>query len=148
MLFSAYRTDQYADPDGFLTSLGAVLEQYPNEVVIHVTDPRTGVQRGQKFPPTIAEIVEACDAKIAEINRHQRFRDWGKPDEPPALEAPRDTRLSLDELKAKYGKNWGLKSLDEKPSSSNYKAPTKEELSAHYREYGLEFYPKQRTAAE
>lgn len=132
MLFSAYRTDQYADPDGFLTSLGAVLEQYPNEVIIYVTDPRTGVQRGQKWPPTIAEIVEACDNRAAELHRYDRFRNWGKSDDPPALEAPREKRLSLDELKAKYGPNWGMTSLDEKPKGPTFKAPTLEELQHFY----------------
>jgi hypothetical protein len=47
ILFSAYRTDQYSDPDGYLTSLGMVLEQYPDEVILFITDPRTGVHRGQ-----------------------------------------------------------------------------------------------------
>lgn len=148
VLFSAYRTDQYADPDGFLTSLGAVLEQYPNEVVIYVTDPRTGVQRGSKFPPTISEIVEACDGRVADLHRQDRFRNWGKKDDLDLLEAPREARLSLEELKAKYGPNWGMTSLDKPAATSNFKAPTKEELAAHYREYGLAFVPRDRTNPE
>jgi hypothetical protein len=60
-LFTSYRLDQYADPDGFKTIMGAVLEGYPNEVVIYVCDPRTGIQRRCKWPPTVSEIVEACD---------------------------------------------------------------------------------------
>jgi hypothetical protein len=60
-VFSAYRIDQYAEPDSFKTSLGAVLEQYPDEVITYVCDPRTGIQRRNKFPPTISELVEACD---------------------------------------------------------------------------------------
>ena len=132
VLFSAYRTDQYADPDGFLTSLGAVLEQYPNEVIIYVTDPRTGVQRGQKWPPTIAEIVEACDNRISDLKRQDRFRNWGKNEAPLALEAPRQERPSYDELKAKYGENWGLGGLDEKPKGPTFKAPSLEELQHFY----------------
>lgn len=38
--------------------------------------------------------------------------------------------------------NWGLKSLDE-PKRKPKPAPTKEELEAHYRKYGLGFQPKQ-----
>lgn len=60
-VFSAYRADQYSDPDSFKISLGAVLEQYPNEVITFVCDPRTGIQRRSKWPPTISEMVEACD---------------------------------------------------------------------------------------
>ena len=61
-LFSAYRADQYADPEGFMVSLGAVLEQFPDNIITHVCDPRTGIQRRSKFPPTISEIIEACEA--------------------------------------------------------------------------------------
>lgn len=60
-LFNSYRLDQYADPDGFKTVVGAVLEGYSPEVVRYVCDPRTGIQRRFKFPPTVSEIVEACD---------------------------------------------------------------------------------------
>jgi hypothetical protein len=60
-VFSAYRADQYSDPDSFKVSLGAVLEQYANEVITYVCDPRTGIQRRSKWPPTISEMVEACD---------------------------------------------------------------------------------------
>lgn len=73
-LFSAYRLDQFADPDGFKTQLGAVLEQYPDEVITFVCDPRTGIQRRNKFPPTISEIVEACDEHSSFLERSRRRR--------------------------------------------------------------------------
>jgi len=60
-VFGSYRIDQFADPEGFKNGLGAVLEGYPDEVITYVCDPRTGIQRRSKFPPTISEIVEACD---------------------------------------------------------------------------------------
>lgn len=60
-LFSAYRIDQYADAEGFKNSLGAVLEGFPDEVICYVCDPRTGLQRRLKWPPTVNEIVEACE---------------------------------------------------------------------------------------
>jgi hypothetical protein len=44
-----------------MVSLGAVLEQFPDEVITYITDPRTGIQRRLKWPPTINEIVEACE---------------------------------------------------------------------------------------
>lgn len=60
-VFASYRIDQFADPEGFKVALGAVLEQYPDEVITYVCDPRTGIQRRSKWPPTISEMVEACD---------------------------------------------------------------------------------------
>jgi hypothetical protein len=65
VLFSAYRRDDYADPLGFVAQLGAVLSEYPPEVVLYVTDPLTGVQRRQKWPPSMAEVIEACDEHVA-----------------------------------------------------------------------------------
>src|ERR1700742_3387067 len=60
-LFSSYRIDQYADAEGFKNSLGAVLEGFPDEVIRFVCDPRTGLARRMKWPPTISEVVEACE---------------------------------------------------------------------------------------
>jgi len=68
-LFSAYRIDQYADADGFKNSLGAVLEGFPDEVIRYVCDPRTGLQRCLKWPPTISEVVEACEEHRAYLHR-------------------------------------------------------------------------------
>lgn len=61
LLFSAYRKDDFADPDGFVAQLGAILCDFPAEVVEYVTSPRTGLQRRSKWPPTINEILEACE---------------------------------------------------------------------------------------
>lgn len=73
-VFSAYRIDQFADPDGFKTQLGAILEQYPDEVITYVCDPRTGIQRRIKWPPTISEMVEACDEHRAFLEKLRKQR--------------------------------------------------------------------------
>ncbi len=112
MLFSCYRQDQFQDPEGFLASLGLVLEQYPDEVIKHVTDPRTGIQRRSKWPPSIAEIVEACDECAAGIKRRERFANWGHND-PLAIEGPPVKKLTEAEMVAKYGKGYGLAPVKE-----------------------------------
>lgn len=132
MIFTAYRTDQYPDPDGYMVSLGAVLEQYPDDVVMYVSDPRTGIQRASKWPPTINEIVSALDTRVADLRRKERFENWGK-NEPALIEPPRRERLSLDELKAKYGENWGLRSLNQKTTEVTAKqAPSWDEIANLY----------------
>lgn len=72
MLFSAYRLDQYADPDGFMVQAASVLNEYSDAVVSYVTNPKTGIQRRQKWPPTVFEIGEACDA-AAKIVKGRQF---------------------------------------------------------------------------
>jgi hypothetical protein len=91
ILYSAYRADQYADGEGYMTQLGMVFEQYPDEVVIWVTDPRTGVQRSSKWPPSISEVVEACDNRSAYLARLERYVNLPKPTlAPPLPEFPED----------------------------------------------------------
>ena len=52
-----------------MNSLGAVLEQFPDEVVVYITDPRTGIQRRSKWPPTISEVIEACEDHISHLTK-------------------------------------------------------------------------------
>lgn len=61
MLFSAYRRDDFADPAGFAVQIASVLSEFSEEVVLYVTSPKTGIQRRSKWPPTISEILEACE---------------------------------------------------------------------------------------
>jgi hypothetical protein len=61
MLFSAYRRDDFTDPEGFVTQLGTILSEFPEEVVTYVTSPGTGLQRRSKWPPTISEVLTACE---------------------------------------------------------------------------------------
>ena len=126
ILFSAYRRDQYDDPESFMASLGMVFEDYPNEVICYVTDPRTGVQRHSKWPPTISEVVAALDNRAAGLKRQERYRNWGK-NEPLMLEGPQAEKPTLEEMQAKYGKDWGLGAAKpEKP------ALTQEEITASW----------------
>jgi hypothetical protein len=129
MLFSAYRADQYSDPEGYMASLGMVLEQYPDAVALYITDPRTGIQRHCKWPPSISEIVAACDEHHQYLNRCEQFRTWGN--KPAQIEGPAEERPTLEELKAKYGKDWGLKSLDQPPKPTT-PAPTWDKIVEMY----------------
>jgi hypothetical protein len=128
ILFSAYRADQYADPDGFLTSLGLVFEQYADEVIVWVTDPRTGVQRGSPWPPSISEVVKACDNRAAELARQERYVNWGRGND-RQLEKPVDKRPTADELKAKYGPDWGI---TEPPPAPSKPAPKWDTIAQIY----------------
>lgn len=63
MLFSAYRLDQYASPDGFIAQAALVMSYYATDVVEYVTDPHsTGIQRRSKWPPTINELGDALES--------------------------------------------------------------------------------------
>jgi hypothetical protein len=85
MLLSAYRRDEWADPQGFAMQLGVVLEGFPEEVIIAVTHPSTGLQRRLKFPPTIAEVVEACEAEGKRIETARRYAQMKRSPPPQRL---------------------------------------------------------------
>jgi hypothetical protein len=68
ILFSACRLDQHPSPDGFMTQAALAFSVYSEATVCYVTDPLTGIQRKRKWPPVIAELVEACEhAKAAPL---------------------------------------------------------------------------------
>lgn len=131
IIFSCYRADQYSDPDGYMDSLGAVLEQYPNDVIVYITDPRSGVQRHHKWPPTISEIVEACDNRIAELKRNERYRNWGKNDQ-TLLQGPQVEKPTIEQLKAKYGPNWGIGDIQKSAQEPPRQAPGWNSIVAMY----------------
>jgi hypothetical protein len=74
LLFSAYRRDDFADPEGFVAQLGTILTEFPEEVVIYVTSPSTGLQRRSKWPPTISEVIEACEQHQEHLARLRKPR--------------------------------------------------------------------------
>lgn len=75
LIFSGYRRDEFADPEGFSAQLGLILERYSDEIVSAVSSPFTGIQRRYKTPPSIAAIVEACDEEVARLERIRRFSE-------------------------------------------------------------------------
>lgn len=86
MLFSAYRRDDFADPEGFVTQLGTILSEFPDEVVTYVTNPGTGLQRRSKWPPTISEVLGACE-------QHQDFLVKARTARPAFQDRPLSPRL-------------------------------------------------------
>jgi hypothetical protein len=107
-----------------------VLADYPDEIIAHITDPRTGVQRQCKWPPTIAEIVTACEVRMQHMAKLKRLDNWGR-SAVPAIEAPREARPTYDELKEKYGENFGLKPV-EAPKKEKFKPPSWDQIICRY----------------
>lgn len=141
MLFLAYPKSDYDEPEGALASYIEVLSGYSDVIVAHVTSNKTGVQRRSKFPPRVAELVEACDQAAQAIERRKRYENWGR--NGLLIEGPQDEKPTLDELKAKYGDNWGLDPTggEIKPKPT-FTAPNRDQLAAHYANHGLGFQKK------
>jgi hypothetical protein len=79
-----------------------ILEQYPPQIVEYVTSPLTGIQRRLKFPPSPAEVVEAC---VAEIVHQDKVRKYSSMPPPlPRLPGPKFSLEQSYEAMTKGGK--------------------------------------------
>lgn len=120
MLFSAYRRDDFADPELFIAQLGMVFEGYPDEVIVTVTSPRTGIQRRIKFPPSIAEVVEACDAETVAMDTRRRYAAMPSRPAYTRLPVPPDDRpgrranlfVSMDAPQYQAAYEWAMGNTD------------------------------------
>ena len=115
-LLGCYRTGEAADPETYVAAISAVLSEYPEEIVTIVTDPRTGIPSKSNWLPTVAEVRAAADAEVAYRDRQKRRSAelealLAERERDAQLAKDRAWRPTLDELKAKYGPNWGMKAV-------------------------------------
>jgi hypothetical protein len=118
-LSRCWRKDEAHDPETFGLAVAAVFTLYAPDVVQFVCDPRTGLPKTHKWAPAISEVHEALADRVSNLQRKKRFENWGKPDpderermkDQGLLPSPRAARPTLEELKAKYGDNWGITNL-------------------------------------
>lgn len=103
-LFRFYHTQELAaDPQIFLAGVVELFCNYPHEIVERSVSPVFGMPAKFKFPPRLSEIKEFLDEKMGPIRREQ-----ARPKALPKPEVDRSQRPTYDELKAKYGPNWGI----------------------------------------
>src|SRR5262245_26054077 len=120
LLTAGRMKDEIQDPDLYASAVAAVLSEYPKDIVDAVTDPRTGIQRRIKWLPMLNEITDACEELYAPIKRKAE-REARRAETARLLQdvgAPNDQRPTLQELKDKYGDNWGLNPIKDEDDLS------------------------------
>lgn len=138
ILLGCYRKGEAADPEVYTRAVIGVLSKYPADIVRMVTDPLNGLPAEINWLPTIKEVHDACETRFASRRRMQErdrniARQLAEREAQEQVEADRKSRPTLDEMKAKYGENWGLGSPDEAPrKKSNWRRYTVDELLAIY----------------
>lgn len=79
ILIGCFRSGDAADPEVYVTAVGAVLSRYPEDVVRQVTDPVRGLPGRSKWLPTVSEVREACEAlmrpRVEAEARRKRFAE-------------------------------------------------------------------------
>jgi hypothetical protein len=83
LLFGQFRKGDANDPDIWVRSVVRVLAEYPELVVVKVTDPRSGLARKSPFLPNIYDIVQACDEWSVRLTGANRLLT---DDDPPRLQ--------------------------------------------------------------
>lgn len=132
LLLGCFRTGEANDPVTYVAAVTAILAQYPEEVITSVTHPVTGLPKAKNWLPTVKEVSDACEAAYEPIVQQElRLKRIKEQMEAREREAA-GVRPTLEQLHAKYGKDWGMKPADER-TKSTFKAPTIEELVQFYR---------------
>lgn len=110
ILAGCYRKDDAADPETYLMAVSAVLAEYAPDIVSQVTDPRSGLPSRLNWLPSVKEVRDACE----EIDQRRRRMAEAAAREREQLEARRKDEAAkaikptLEQLRDKYGPNWGL----------------------------------------
>ncbi len=123
-LLSAFPNGSPANAKGYLGALAALLGTYPRALALRCCDPLNGVARDTRFLPTIADLVAWLDRETNELrgivdreDHHDKLaREQRERAEADAIAAAkRQARPTYDDLKAKYGPDWGITNPDRKP---------------------------------
>jgi hypothetical protein len=135
LLLGCYRTGDANDPETYVAAITAVLAQYSEDIVTQVTHPTKGLPVKKSWLPTVKEVHDACEEATAPMVRQQQ-RERAVAElmaEREAIEAQRgQVRPTLDEMKAKYGPDWGLDLDASKRDQRPYKAPSWDDIASTY----------------
>lgn len=133
LLLGCYRTGEANDPQTYVAAITAILSRYPEDVITTVTHPATGLPKQKSWLPTIKEVSDACD-DAAEFGIQHAARLKRVKEQLEEMERQdRGEKPTLEQLKEKYGENWGMTeepSLAVKPTK---KAPSWDQVADFYR---------------
>jgi hypothetical protein len=131
LLLGCYRTGEANDPKTYVAAVTAVLSHFPEEVITAVTHPVTGLPKKSSWLPTIKEVNDACNEAIEPIRQHEARLKRIKEQLEMREREDRGEKPTLEQLKEKYGENWGLQD-PRKPSAQSWQAPAWDQVTAIY----------------
>lgn len=123
-LLGSYPSVNLHDPETYVAAVVSLLTGYPywaGETVVRKITAST------QFVPTLAEIRPALEEQV-KVARYAA--EWDRGAEQQLLPAPpRPPKPTMEELKAKYGPNWGISNPDK---ARRPKPLSPDELCAKY----------------
>lgn len=133
LLLGCYRSGEANDPDTYVAAISATLARYSQQIITDVTHPVSGLPAKKSWLPTVKEVFDACEEE-ADRDRQQTAREH-RIQEQFAMRAEQDrldaVKPSFEQMKEKYGPNWGL-TPNEPAKKSSFKAPSWQEIASTY----------------
>jgi len=108
ILLGCYRTGDANDPGTYVAAITAILARYPEQVITAVTHPATGLPSKKGWLPTVKEVVDACDEAAEPIVQNEARLKRIKEQLEMRERAERGEKPTIEQLKEKYGKDWGI----------------------------------------
>lgn len=92
-----------------MAAITAVLARFPEVVITSVTHPVTGLPATKSWLPTVKEVLDACAEAVRPIAENEaRLKRIKQQLEAREREAS-GIKPTREQLKEKYGDNWGLR---------------------------------------
>lgn len=106
MILAGYRKADYHNPEAFMTQVAMNLMTFPKDIIEYVSAPTTGIQTRSKWPPNLAEIIDACTAEQNHREKVARYSSMGLA--LPRLPKPKfSTEQSFEAMTKKHGRPFG-----------------------------------------
>lgn len=132
LLLGCYRTGEANDPATYVAAITAILARYPEQVVTAVTHPATGLPSKKNWLPTVKEVTDACDEVMEPIIQNE-LRLKRIQDQMEMRQRERDgVRPTMEQLREKYGENWGLSSIGKTERAHDRPAPSWDKITEMY----------------
>lgn len=130
LLLGCYRTGDANDPDTYVAAISATLARYSEQIITDVTHPVSGLPAKKSWLPTVKEVFDACEEKAngvrEQVARERRIKEQlAAREEEDRLAA---VKPSLEQLKEKYGPNWGIGRPDPVAEHAANEAENKAEM--------------------
>jgi len=132
LLLGCYRTGEANDPQTYVAAIAAVLARYPEDVMTSVTHPVTGLPSKTGWLPTIKEVTDACNVAVEPIRQHEARLKRIKEQMEMRERMECGEKPTLEQLKEKYGPNWGLDPIENQMGTTNHKIQKWDEIVEMY----------------
>lgn len=115
MLLGSYASVNLHDPETYIASVVMLFSSYPlwaGEAAVRIAP-----IDAKYAPPSIGVLRPILEDQVR-THRYAKQWDRAADDQLKRLDPPRRERPSYDELKAKYGQNWGINNSEQQSTKS------------------------------